>query len=100
MDIEDIFEEWDGDKDDNDLAELLEDNVRAVNTPEAEDSEDEGQSDHGSTFKCSKCKKRNHLKVWLQKHKNSCSGKEPTKNAKSNCLSTRRKPESAFFLWF
>ena len=30
MDIEDFFEEWDEDKDDNDLAELLEDNVRAV----------------------------------------------------------------------
>ena len=64
MDIEDFFEEWDEDKDDNDLAELLEDNVRAVNTIEAEDSEDEDESeseDDGSTFKCSKCKKRYHL---------------------------------------
>ena len=57
MDIEDFFEEWDED----DLAELLEDNERAVNTLEAEDSEDEDESeseDDGSTFKCSKCKKR------------------------------------------
>ena len=56
MDTEDFFEEWDGDEDD--LAELLEDNGRAVNTIEAEDSEDEDESrneDNGSTFKCSKC---------------------------------------------
>ena len=61
MDIEDYFEAWDEDKDDNDLAELLEDNVRAVNTIEAEGSEDEYESDSeddGNTFKCSKCKKR------------------------------------------
>ena len=45
MDIEDFFEAWDEDKDDDDLAELLEDNVRAVNTIEAEDSEDEYESD-------------------------------------------------------
>ena len=37
MDIEDFFEEWDEDH----LAKLLEDNERAVNTLEAEDSEDE-----------------------------------------------------------
>lgn len=41
MDIEYFFEEWDKDKDDNDLTELLEENVRVVNTIEAEDSEDE-----------------------------------------------------------
>ena len=41
MDIEYFFEEWDKDKDENYLAELLEDNVRVVNTIEAEDSEDE-----------------------------------------------------------
>ena len=41
MDIEYFFEEWDKDKDENDLTELLEDNVRVVNTIEAEDSEDE-----------------------------------------------------------
>ena len=41
MDIEDFFEEWDED----DLAELLEDNERAVNTLEAEDSEDEDESE-------------------------------------------------------
>ena len=53
MDIEDIFEEWDEDEDDDDLAELLEDNMRAVNTTETEDSEDEDESeseDDGSTF--------------------------------------------------
>ena len=32
MDIEDFFEAWDEDKDDDDLAELFEDNVKAVNT--------------------------------------------------------------------
>lgn len=41
MDIEYFFQEWDKDKEDNDLAELLEDNVRVMNTIEAEDSEDE-----------------------------------------------------------
>ena len=85
MNIEDIFEEWDEDEDDDDLAELLQDNVRVVNTTEAEDSQDEDESeseDDGSTFKCSKCKKRYRLKVWLQKHENSCSGKEPTKKCK------------------
>lgn len=67
------------------MAELLEDNVRAVNTIEAEGSEDEYESDSeddGNTFKCSKCKKRYHLKAWLQKHENSCSGKEYTKKCK------------------
>ena len=85
MDIEDIFEKWDEDEDEDDLAVLLEDNETAVNTIEAEDSEDEDESeseDDGSTFKCSKCKKRYHLNVWLQKHENSCSGKEPTKKYK------------------
>ena len=56
MDIEDIFEKWDEDEDD--LAVLLEDNETAVNTIEAEDSEDEDETeseDDGSTFKCSKC---------------------------------------------
>ena len=94
MDIEDFFEEWDEDKDDNDLAELLEDNVRAVNTIEAEDSEDEDESeseDYGSTFKCSKCKKRYHLKAWLQKHENSCSGKEPTKKCKVKLSEHQKK---------
>ena len=55
--------------------------MRAVNTTEEEDSEDEDESeseDDDSTFKCSKCKKQYHLKVWMQKHENSCSGKEPT----------------------
>ena len=45
-----FFEEWDED----DLAELVEDNERAVNTVKAEDSEDEDESeseDDGSTFK-------------------------------------------------
>lgn len=68
MDIEDFFEEWDEDKDDNDLVELLEDNVRVVNMIEVEDSEDEDESeseDDGSMFKCSKCKKWYYLKVWL-----------------------------------
>ena len=86
MDIEDCFEEWDEDEDDDDLAELLEDNMRAVNTTEAEDSEEEDDEsdseDDGSTLKCSKCKKWYHLKAWLQKHENSCSGKEPTKKCK------------------
>ena len=94
MDIEDFFEEWDEDKDDNDLAELLEDNVRAVNTTEPEDSEDEDESeneDDGSTFKCSKCKKRYHLKAWLQKHENSCSGKEPTKKCKVKLSEHQKK---------
>ena len=94
MEIEDFFEEWDEDKDDNDLAELLEDNVRAVNTIEAEDSEDEDESeseDDGSTFKCSKCKKRYHLKAWLQKHENSCSGKEPTKKYKFKLSEHQKK---------
>ena len=84
MDIEYFFQEWDKDKEDNDLAELLEDNVRVVNTIEAEDSEDE------SGIKTVK------MKAWLRKHENSCSGKEPTKTAKSNCLNTRRKPEKFF----
>ena len=94
MDIEDFFEEWDEDKDDNDLAELLEDNVGAVNTIEAEDSEDKDESeseDDGSTFKCSKCKKRYHLKAWLQKHENSCSGKEPAKKCKVKLSEHQKK---------
>ena len=37
MDIEDFFQEWDED----DFADLLEDNERAMNTVEAEDNEDE-----------------------------------------------------------
>lgn len=95
MDIEDFFEEWDED----DLAELLEDNERAVNTLEAEDSEDEDESeseDDGSTFKCSKCKKRYHLKAWLKKHENACSGKEPTRKCKAKLSEHRRKPEKFF----
>ena len=55
MDIEDFFEEWDED----DLAELLEDNERAVNTLEAEDSEDEDESeseDDGSTLNAASAK--------------------------------------------
>ena len=50
MDIEDFFEEWNED----DLAELLEDNERAVNMVQAEDREDEDESeseDDGNTFK-------------------------------------------------
>ena len=92
MDIEDIFEKWDEDEDD--LAVLLEDNETAVNTIEAEDSEDEDESeseDDGSTFKCSKCKKRYHLKAWLQKHENSCSGKEPTKKYKVKLSEHQKK---------
>ena len=90
MDIEDFFEEWDED----DLAELLEDNERAVNTLEAEDIEDEDESeseDDGSTFKCSKCKKRYHLKAWLKKHENACSGKEPTRKCKAKLSEHQKK---------
>ena len=64
-----------------------------MNAVEAEGSEDEDESeseDEGSTFKCSKCKKRYHLKAWLQKHENSYSGKEPTRKFKAK-LSERQK---------
>ena len=86
------------------MAELLEDNVRAVNTTEEEDSEDKDESeseDDDSTFKCSKCKKQYHLKVWMQKHENSCSGKEPTKKCKvklSEHQKKTRKVLSSFVL--
>ena len=95
MDIEDFFEAWDEDKDDDDLAELLEDNVRAVNTIQAEDSEDEYESDSeddgNAMFKCSKCEKRYHLKAWLQKYENSCSDKEPTKKYKVKLSEHQKK---------
>ena len=42
-------------------------------------------------LKCSKCKKRYHLKAWLQKHKNSCSGKEPTRKCKAKLSEHQRK---------
>ena len=90
MDVEDFFEEWDED----DLAELLEDNERAVNTKEAEDSEEDEVSeseDDCNTFKCSKCKKRYYLKAWLQKHENSCSGKEPTRKCKAKLSEHQQK---------
>lgn len=90
MDVEDFFEEWDED----DLAELLEDNERAVNTKEAEASEEDEVSeseDDCNTFKCSKCKKRYYLKAWLQKHENSCSGKEPTRKCKAKLSEHQQK---------
>ena len=94
MDIEDFFEEWDEDEDD--LAELLEDNGRAVTMIGTEDREDENESrseDDGTTFKCSRCKKWYHLKARLQTH---AVARNLPKNAKPNCLNTRRKPEKRF----
>ena len=90
MDVEDFFEEWDED----DLAELLEDNERAVNTIEAEDSDEDEVSeseDDCNTFKCGKCKKRYYLKAWLEKHENSCSGKEPTRKRKAKLSEHQKK---------
>ena len=92
MEVEEFFEEWEEDDWAEFIEEAEEDGEIAVQSEEdCIDSESDSGDEGNVVIKCSKCKKRYHLRAWLKKHEESCQGKRPKNRGKPRLSEHQKK---------